>query len=270
MQIALELPVLPTAHARVLSLLGQQVASISEVVLVVESDPSLTASVLRTANSAASAPLSRIASTNSAIIRIGLSMTRRVLTGAVLKETFHGLERSGIEVDEMWRHLLVTALLAEGTTTDAAGRSASFTAGLLHDVGRLAMAASQPELYRRVVERVERGEEVTYAERSVLGVDHVEWGAEVGRTWEFPEDVTEAIANHHDGGNALAETTRRARETTWRLGMGDGLVRPEGTAVEDGQSLELLEGVGGREKLMKRVEWYRGALQIRAPQAKTS
>jgi putative nucleotidyltransferase with HDIG domain len=268
MQIALELPVLPAAHARVLSILGQQVASISEVVLVVESDPALTASVLRTANSAASAPLSRIATTNNAIIRIGLSMTRRVLTGAVLKETFRALEHSGIEVDEMWRHLLVTALLGEGAISDAAGRTVAFTAGLLHDVGRLAMASSQPELYQRVVERVGRGEEATYAERSVFGVDHCEWGTEVGRAWEFPEDVVEAIAHHHEGGNAVAQRTRQAREVTWRLGVGDGLVHPAGVAIEDPGELALLEGVGGRETLMKRVEWYRGALQIRG--ARTS
>jgi putative nucleotidyltransferase with HDIG domain len=267
MQITLELPVLPAAHARVLALLGQQVASISEVVLVVESDPSLTASVLRTANSAASAPLSRIATTNNAIIRIGLSMTRRVLTGAVLKETFRSLERSGIDVDEMWRHLLLAALLAEGATSDAAGRTSAFTAGLLHDVGRLAMASSAPELYVRVTERIGRGEEAAYAERSVFGVDHAEWGVEVGRAWEFPEDVVEAIAQHHDGGTALADRTARARGTAWRLGAGDGLVRPEGVALSGDDDTALLEGVGGKDTLFKRVEWYRAALQIRAPKA---
>lgn len=262
MQIALDLPVLPAAHARVLSILGQQVASIGEIVVVVESDPALTASVLRTANSAASAPLSRIATTNSAIIRIGLSMTRRVLTGSVLKETFRGLERSGITVDEMWRHLLVTALLTEGSSTDNAERTAGFTAGLLHDVGRLAMASSQPELYQRVVERVRRGEETMYAERSVFGVDHVEWGIEVGGAWEFPDEVLEAIGGHHEGGAGLAGRTRLAIETSRRLGIGDGIETPEGVALEGDDQQALVEAVGGSTELLKRVEWYRGALQI--------
>ncbi len=265
MQIALDLPVLPAAHARVLAILGQQVASISEVVLVVESDPSLTASVLRTANSAASAPLTRIATTNNAIIRIGLSMTRRVLTGAVLKETFRGLERSGVDVDEIWRHLLVTALLSEGSSGDNAERTAAFTAGLLHDVGRLAMASSAPELYRNVTERVARGEDAAYAERSVFGLDHVEWGVEVGRAWDFPEEVLGAIGQHHDGGTALAARTRLARETSWRLGIGDGLATSEDAAIEDPAQQALVDGVGGSEQLMKRVEWYRGALQVAGP-----
>lgn len=263
MPVTLELPVLPVAHARVLSILGQQVASISEIVVVVESDPALTASVLRTANSAASSPLSRIDTANNAIIRIGLSMTRRILTGAVIKETFRGLERSGLEVDELWRHLLMTALLCEGATPDAGARTVAFTAGLLHDVGRLAMASSAPDEYRRVLELVGRGEVAAEAERLVFGFDHSEWGVEVGRAWEFPDEVVDAIAHHHDGGHSLAQRTVDARDIAWRLGAGDGLVRPAGPALETTvREAELLESLGGRSGLEKRVEMYRGAILV--------
>jgi putative nucleotidyltransferase with HDIG domain len=262
MQIALELPVLPSAHARVLSILGQQVASISEIVLVVESDPALTASVLRTANSAASAPVTRINTANNAIIRIGLSMTRRILTGAVLKETFRSLEQSGIDVDELWRHLLSTALLAESEAPDAAERTAAFTAGLLHDVGRLAMATSAPEEYRGVLERVRRGGNAAEAERSIFGVDHIEWGVEVGRAWEFPDDIVEAIALHHEGGPPLAERTRRAREASDRLGTGDGLVPAHPALESDPELTTMLSAFGGRSGFERRVAWYHGALLV--------
>jgi len=225
MTVALALPVLPVAHARVLSILRQPVPSLSEVVLLVESDPALTASVLRTANSAASAPLTRIATANNAIVRIGLSMTRRILAGAVLKETFRGSGRSGIDADELWRHLILTALLSEGVSADAGARSAAFTAGLLHDVGRLAMAASEPHGYRAVVDRAAGGANVSAAEREVFGVAHVEWGTEVARAWDFPREVVEAIEQHHraESSSALAERMRHAREAAWRLGAGDGI-----------------------------------------------
>ena len=264
MPVTLDLPVLPVAHARVLSILGQQVASIGEIVAVVESDPALTASVMRTANSAASAPVSRIDTADKAIIRIGLSMTRRILTGAVIKETFRGLERSGVDVDELWRHLLFTALISEGTVADAGLRSSAFTAGLLHDVGRLAMAATSPEQYRRVMELVEGGEEAGAAERAVFGFDHLDWGVEVGRAWEFPDDVVEAIAHHHDGGSSLAQRTANARDIAWGLGTGDGLVRPDGPSLEtNGAAAALMESLGGQAALEKRVEWYRGAILVR-------
>ncbi|MEX2228391.1 MAG: HDOD domain-containing protein [Dehalococcoidia bacterium] len=263
MAVTLELPVLPVAHARVLSILGQQVASISEIVVVVESDPALTAAVLRCANSAASSPLSRIDTANNAIIRIGLSMTRRILTGAVINETFRGIQHSGVDVDELWRHLLMTALLSEGATADAGVRTAAFTAGLLHDIGRLAMASSAPDDYRRVLELVAAGSATADSERIVFGFDHTEWGVEVGRAWEFPDDVVEAIAHHHDGGFSLAQRTVDAREIAWRLGTGDGIVRPDGPALETSdRELALLESLGGRAGLEKRVETYRGAILV--------
>lgn len=263
MPLTLELPVLPVAHARVLSILGQQVASISEIVVVVESDPALTASVLRTANSAASSPLSRIDTANNAIIRIGLSMTRRILTGAVIKETFRGLDRSGIEVDELWRHLIMTAMLCEGATADAGVRTSAFTAGLLHDIGRLAMASTAPDEYRLVVDRVARGEDPAEAERSVFGFDHSEWGVEIGRAWEFPDDVVDAIGHHHAGGISLAQRTVDARDTAWQLGAGDGVVRPAGPALDGSPDrLALIESLGGQSGLAKRVETYRGAILV--------
>ena len=115
MSVAGDLPTLPAAHTQALAMMSCHDAGAAEIAGIVEGDPVLTASVLRASNSAAYAPLSPIRTANDAIVRIGLSMTRRIVAGAALGSAFSNLSRSGMDVDELWRHVVACALLADAT-----------------------------------------------------------------------------------------------------------------------------------------------------------
>lgn len=261
MTAALDIPALPVAHARALQMLSQHDASTSDLAATIESDPALTTAVLRAANSAAFAPLTPIRTANDAIVRIGLSLSRRIIAGAALQNSFGSLERAGLDTAELWRHVIACALLASATAWAGGPRTEAFTTGLLHDVGRLAMATNDPVRYAGVAERVRAGTDAREAEVAVFGLDHVEWGMQIGAAWHFADEVVEAIGDHHDGGSgALSWVTWNGREIARRLGIGDGLT-PPGDPTLDAESEDgaILDALGGPAGLRAQIEWFRGA-----------
>ena len=228
-------------------MLSNHDASIAELAAVLESDPALTAAVLRAANSAALAPLSPISTANNAIVRVGLLTTRRIVAGAALGKSFESLERSGIDTDELWRCVVACALLADATAWTDGPRTQAFTAGLLHPIGRLAMGAQDPERYRQVMELVSDGVEPTAAERQVFGFDYVGWGVQVAAEWDFPPQVIEAIAGQITGeGSPLSWVVWNARRIVRSLGIGDGVSPPiEPTLADDTDDADIVNSIGG-------------------------
>ena len=266
MSVTLELPTLTPAHAQALTLLSNDEAGPAEVATVVESDPALTASAIHAANFAAYGWVSRARSARDAIVRIGLVEMRRIIAGAAMGSTFRDIKRSGIDVEELWRHVVACALLADATAWGAGSRSEAFTGGMLHDIGRLALAVEDPERYERVAALVRAGVDAREAETKLFGVDHVQWGVQVGEAFRFPQDVLEAIAQHHDGGDAaMAWVTWNGRRLAWSLGFGDGLTKPDDVGFDpESDDAAVLEAVGGLEGLESQVEWYRQAFGAHA------
>jgi len=236
------------------------------VAAVAEGDPALTATLLRAANSAASSPLDQVRRTADALVRLGVDDSRGIILATLLQDAAtQALERSEIDVDALWRHTLAVALLTEATCSAdpalVAIRPLAFTTGVLHDIGRLVLAAQHPRRYARVVRLVERGTPVLEAELSQFSTDHAAFGGGVALAWGLPEVIAGAIAAHHSGGSPLAEALRQAIALSHALGIGDG-VQPAPVPSLDfaAQSAAPLRLIGGPGVLLKRIEWFRSAL----------
>jgi len=265
------IPPLPAARAQTLALLLQPQVSLAEVAAIAEADPALTATLLRAANSAVSAPVDEVRRTADALVRLGVDDSRGLILAALLQDTATAaLERSGIDLEAMWRHTLAVALLTEATcsadATLAEARPMAFTTGVLHHVGRLALASQHPRRYQRVIRLVERGMPELEAEMSQFGVDHAAFGGGVALAWELPAVIAQAIASHHLGGSPLAEALRRGIELARTLGLGDG-VRPGAVPSLDFGAVGSapLRLIGGPGALTRRIEWFRGALGVQSP-----
>lgn len=262
------IPLLPAARAHTMALLLQPQVALAEVASVAESDPALTATLLRAANSVASAPIDPVRRVDDALVRLGVDETRGIILGTLLRDTATAaLERSGLDLDQVWRHTLAAALLTEATCSVDASLAPvlpmSFTAGLLHDVGRLVLASQQPRRYARVVRLAERGMPTIEAEVAQFGTDHAAFGGGVALAWGLPEPIAHAIAAHHDGGEPLAEALRRALHLVRGLGIGDGVTPatvPAAT-VEVAMS-PAMRIIGGPGALLRRIEWFRSALGV--------
>jgi HD-like signal output (HDOD) protein len=188
------LPVFPVVALKVLELTSDQDASFLEMERLVSRDQVLAGRILQAANSGLYNPSGRIASIRQAISYIGLEVTRKVLMVVVFQPLFAS---AGLHL--LWKHSLEIAELAERLTAfinrHPAGQA--FLAGLVHDVGRLALLMSSGEdviAYQRLLDR---GCEPVFAEMVLCGFDHGAAGADILRWWSFPEHLTEAVERHH-------------------------------------------------------------------------
>ncbi|MFN8638405.1 MAG: HDOD domain-containing protein [Dehalococcoidia bacterium] len=228
------------------------------------SRPTVRLPMLRAANSAASAVNTPIVRVGDALVRIGFRNARSLVIAALLRSQGDALDGSGLDLAAFWDHLLATGLIAVAASPPGDGRSAAFTAGMLHDVGRLAMAAIAPGEYARVVHLARTGVPTLEAEREVFGTDHLETGLVAAGSWSLPPDLTTAITSHHGGcEEPVAAAVATARRIAGLLGYGDG-VRPSNDPglLEEAYSddARILSSLGGPEALARRVAWFRTAL----------
>ena len=263
----LDLPVLSPARLRALAMLSNESAHPVQVARVVKSDPALTTLLMRAANSALSYPREKITRVEQAIVRIGLVETRKIVGAATVKQSFRNLEMATVDGEELWRHVILCAVLAEGVNrlepNTQTVRDSTFTAGLLHDIGRLFLASRQPLLYRRALDRVREGAPAIAAERELLDGDHLAWGDEVGRLCRLPDETRVAIAGHHDPASAdpLTAAVVRARDISLALGVGDGLPAASAEAAPlPHADRRLVETLGGASALLEHVESFRSSI----------
>jgi putative nucleotidyltransferase with HDIG domain len=196
----------PVSHAalRLVNLLDQPAVSNEDVVEVLRCDNVLTAKLLRACNSPYFGLDEAVASVDQAVLILGHQQILHI----VLTLAFGGAmvvpqAAYTVEANELWQHSLVTAMAAESLAheeehLDADG-TLGFTAGLLHDIGKLilwqALTADQQSAIR---ERASDGNiSRVEAEREVIGTDHGEVGACLLGMWRVPSDIVEAVANHH-------------------------------------------------------------------------
>lgn len=174
------LPPLPQAVLALQATLRDESASVAACALHIRQDPALTARLLRLANSAFYGVPGRVASIDDAVQLIGLRSLRLLAMTAAVTLQFPAPHGAARWHDAFWRHALAVAHLAQGLA-ELRGQPVerAYVAGLLHDIGRLVLAA-------------QRGIE---DDRPDDG--HAAVGAAVARHWHLPEAVAQAIAGHH-------------------------------------------------------------------------
>ena len=187
-----------------------------------------------------------------------------------MRSQFESVEAAGIDTDELWRHLLGCALLMEAQTPgEPVATQAAFTAGLLHDLGRMSMAAQAPSRYRLVVEAAQGGADACAMERRAFGIDHAEFGRSIAERWRLTPEVIEASGGHHDPvgesgatESPLLQRLRIARQVVSELGIGDGVGRPAARTVGTDEH-PFLTGLGGRAAFMSSIRWFRDSTTTR-------
>jgi putative nucleotidyltransferase with HDIG domain len=198
------LPPVPHAALKLVSLLDQPAVSNSEVVQALRCDNVLTAKLLRACNSPYFGLAEPVASVDQAVFLLGhQQILHIVLTIAFGSAMVVPLPGYAVEASELWRHSLVTATAGEmivGEFTDLnVEPPVAFTVGLLHDIGKLVLGQTLTADYQADIRRRIEHDQLsrTEAEKAVLGTDHSEVGALLLQSWHLPDDVVEAVANHH-------------------------------------------------------------------------
>jgi HD-like signal output (HDOD) protein len=252
-----DLPMLPGARARAMLLLHNPDATIQDFVQVFAADPALAVAALAAANSAASAPVRPIATVREAVVRIGAQQARHIAVSSLMRSQFDArLQESWIEVGAFWEHCVVTGLLTEYLVGMRPAPGVSFTAGFLHDLGRLALVSENPFRYRQVIDLAKAGASVGAAERRIFGATHLATGERLATRWGLPQEIVSATAHHHEReGSPMGLAVFHARRLGWKLGYGDGVLSPD-TVELDEETEGVLRHFDGEQGLHARVRWY--------------
>jgi len=202
-----ELPTLSQVTVRLGVLLRDPRSSAADFEKVIRPDPALTANLLRIANSAYFGLRSPAETVRQAVTLLGQKRVYEVATAAALAPVVPA-RLPGYEIDAaaFWLHCVAVGVLSErlAKELDMAPPDLTFTAGLLHDVGKLAVATFVAGASEEILERVRGGDAFACAERAVLGLDHGEVGGAIGAAWALPQAVRAVARWHHAPGTDAA------------------------------------------------------------------
>ncbi len=197
-----ELPALPQIYTRVTALLDDVNASVNKIGEAVQTEPSITSRILRMVNSAYYGLPYSVTSIPQTISLIGRQRLKDILIGTLLAGLFKNIENENFSMNDFWRHSIKTAIIARHIAMQSAhiiDHEALFTAGLLHDVGKLVIAAKLPELQLQIDTLIaEKNLDILQAEQEILGFDHTDVSKALLQKWRLPDLLVYAVKNHHD------------------------------------------------------------------------
>ena len=224
-----ELRPLPLIATRIIRMAEDDRFSAQELGRTVSMDQALTLTVLRLANSAFYGLPRRITTLRDSVVLLGFREVKALAVAACLMDG--GEMPAFMDYVRFWLNSVTIGLLAE-TLADAEGRDPTdaFTAGILHNVGRLALAQHRPVWLERTVQQAgESGRPIHDVQRERLGFSDAELGAAMARGWGFPERLVEAVTYHASelrllpDRNGLDALVLRARRYARAHGTTDGL-----------------------------------------------
>ncbi|MCU7553915.1 HDOD domain-containing protein [Alteromonas sp. ASW11-19] len=194
-----ELFVLPDSVTRLKECMDDDAASIDDVADVIAFDPSLTAQLLRVANSALYRFPNKIDTISKALQVIGTRSAYDLALAYGVTQAFSEVDSKVIDLDKFWEQSVSCGLLAKYFAERERIRESErlFVAGLLHNVGELVVVATKPDEARRCMAFNAR---VTPKElqEAILGFSYAELSAALIREWGIPETIYKPVGEIHN------------------------------------------------------------------------
>ncbi len=195
-----QLPVIPAVAHKILQEAEEmEEISFKELEEMIKVDPLLTAKILKVANSALYARQREITTLQMAITLLGFKNIRSLVLLTVASNLWAKYKKTGF-YEQFWKHSLLSAFIAReliAKDVKSLVPDEGFLAGLLHDVGQVAMFHARQEEYLQVVEeRAKNRGNLKDLEQRLLGATHKEVGAEVLAAWNFPHMYVDAAREH--------------------------------------------------------------------------
>ncbi len=195
------LPSIPTLYMQVVEKTSRAETSLEEIGRLIGQDIGMTAQILKMANSAFFGLRRQLSSVEEAVAYLGLDTIKSLVLSIHAFSQFEKAERGAFSIEALWGHSLQVASFAkrivklEGQEAKAAEEA--FTAGMLHDIGKLVLAVNLPKEYAEATRLALSGLELPLAEHQVFGSNHADVGGYLIGLWGLPVPVVEAVALHH-------------------------------------------------------------------------
>ncbi len=192
-------PAFPPVAARLLSLLSRENVSLEEVSELIATDPLFSSRILQAANSIEFGCSHRVTNLTQALLLLGLDRTRSLAVSLATAAYLRNALRAE-NLRRCWRHTVACAMISDNIA-HALGRftDQAYTAGILHDIGRLGLVVAYPAEYERAIrDAAHRSLDMLDYERELFGLDHAEAGRLLVNKWNLPEPFPLIAGRHHD------------------------------------------------------------------------
>lgn len=205
--VKLKLPPLNRTVLKISELLRDPNVTNRKLAEVVGLDPVLAARLLKMANSSLYARNKATTSIEQAINAIGLKSLYDIVMLGAMADGFAKEIGTMVYGRVVWEHSVVVGLLSRQISDllDMRGTEEAFLCGLLHDIGKILLLRSEPELFDRLAQ--DKSEfELLHDEERAYGLTHAEVGAYVTHKWQLPDVVCGVIMHHHRPRSATIST----------------------------------------------------------------
>lgn len=229
------LPPLPEVVFKLVKSLEDPRSNIGELEKQIEMDQALSTKLLRVANSSFYGLTRQVGTVRDAAVVLGFAALRSMAIAASTISHFAGQQLPpSFDYRQFWSHGMATGIASELVARECGeAEGVAFTAGLIHDIGRLALACQFPGHMQACYEYKDFSQStLLHAESEVLGMTHAQIGATLGRHWHFPVAVVDAIENHHQPVQACTDIPHVVL-------IGEALATNYGVSCSEGSALDL-------------------------------
>lgn len=195
-----DLPSLPMIVSHIVNLVKNPKTSAADITKIIQTDPALTAKVLKLVNSAYYGFPREISSLNAAITILGFNDVKNLALSATVFEIFKDDDAVQFSRQELWAHSVAVAVTGRILANSMKYRDPEevFIAGILHDIGKIVFDTLWHDLFVEIIAKVEtNGVAFRHAEVEVAGFSHAEVGAVLCEHWNLPPGLCQAVQFHH-------------------------------------------------------------------------
>lgn len=188
----------PPVAARLARMVTTEDADFGGMADLIRVDTTFSAEILRLANSPLLGCRRKILNILHAVAILGMERLKALVMMVALRNFLNGALHDPSLV-RCWRHSLAVAFLAQDIGAACwLDKDQCYTAGLMHDLGRLALLGTFPSEYAELLESAEEsGGDLLAAERQRFEIDHCAIGCWLVNDWELPEDFLDIVGTHH-------------------------------------------------------------------------
>jgi putative nucleotidyltransferase with HDIG domain len=174
----------------------------ADLAKVIKSDQSITSKVLKLVNSAFYGLNSNVSTISQAIVILGFNTLRSIILSVSVFELLPTNETFGeFKISRLWEHSIGCAVIAKlfAQRLGVKDPEEAFTAGLLHDIGKVVIAKLLREEFITILETT-HSEKTLFleAEQRIVGATHAQLGERIAKYWKLPPPLIDAIALHHN------------------------------------------------------------------------
>ena len=201
------LPALPAVYFKILETQQDPACSVERIAEVLSDDSELSAKILEKINGGSFTNGREVSTAAEAVRLLGADTIGSLAIGVHLFSAFNGPGLDGSWVDDLWRHSLTVAQVARKVALLETGSGdlaeQAFTAGLLHETGRLLFARTSSAPYAQLIARAsQENKSLLQIEHEVLGATHAEVGGCLLHLWGLSTPISEAVAFQYEPSRA--------------------------------------------------------------------